>query len=406
MALRHFCVVGLQWGDEGKGKIVDVLTQGVDAVVRYQGGANAGHTVHFDGEQHVIHHLPTGILRQGCLAILGNGMVIDPNKLLEEVAKLGADAKGRVFISERAHVVLPQHQQLDQAREERAEGAEDQTKIGTTLRGIGPTYEAKIARTGVRIGDLLHPSFMANAAPEVVEICRRFLDELGSQIVCTRALLERLHADGKRFLFEGAQGSLLDVDHGTYPFVTSSNSTFLGLGPGSGFSPRRVEHVLGVTKAYCTRVGEGPFPSELHDEVGEDLRQRGGEFGSTTGRPRRCGWLDLVALKYGIEVNDVDSLALTKSDVLNGRETVPVVVGYRHQGKLLDTFPCRADVLAEVEPVVEEWPGWSEATRPAMAGFLKRLEERVGCPVSMLSSGPKRTEISLAAPFTSLEEIA
>ncbi|MEM7167582.1 MAG: adenylosuccinate synthase [Planctomycetota bacterium] len=405
--MRHFCVVGLQWGDEGKGKIVDVLTRGVDAVVRYQGGANAGHTVCFDGEQHVIHHLPTGILRAGCLAILGNGMVIDPNKLLEEVGKLGADAKSRVFISERAHVVLPQHQQLDQSREEQAaDRAAGKTKIGTTLRGIGPTYEAKIARTGVRIGDLLDPAFMAAASDDVATICRRFLDELGSQIVCTRALLERLHSEGKRFLFEGAQGTLLDVDHGTYPFVTSSNSTFLGLGPGSGFSPRRVDHVVGVTKAYCTRVGEGPFPSELHDETGEELRQRGGEFGSTTGRPRRCGWIDLVALKYAVELNDVDSIALTKSDVLNGRPKVPVVVGYKSQGKLLDTYPCRADVLSEVEPVVEEWPGWSEASRPAMEDFLARLEKFLGCPVSILSSGPGRSEVCVAEPFSSLEEIA
>ncbi|MFQ5655646.1 MAG: adenylosuccinate synthetase, partial [Planctomycetota bacterium] len=294
--MRHICVIGLSWGDEGKGKVVDVLTGGVDAVVRYQGGANAGHTICFGDKRHVLHHLPAGILHEGTQAILGNGMVIAPGKLLEEVSELPDEALERLHISERAHLVLPHHILLDRSRE-----SGRKAKIGTTLRGIGPAYQEKYARTGVRLGDLLAPGFIEEglrghlaggleglgapptAVDEAHDLCRRFAERLGARVGDTAGLLARLHRRGDRFLFEGAQGSLLDIDFGTYPYVTSSSSSFLGIGPGSGFSPRRVDHVLGVSKAYCTRVVEGPFPTELDGEEAERLRAAGEEYGATTG---------------------------------------------------------------------------------------------------------------------------
>lgn len=412
--MRHICIVGLQWGDEGKGKIVDVLTEGMDAVVRYQGGANAGHTVKVGDRCFVLHHIPTGILRDGVSAVLGNGMVIEPEALLAEISTLEPEARSRIFLSERAHCVLPLHRSLDRQREEGA-GA----PIGTTLRGIGPTYESKFARRGVRLGDLQQKNFLSTVLPERLraagqtdeeitatgELLRRFMEVVGDRIVDTQRLLCDLHSEGKRMLFEGAQGSLLDVDFGTYPFVTSSSPSFLGVGPGSGFSPRKIDHVLGVTKVYCTRVGEGPFPSELAGAEGEALREAGGEFGTTTGRPRRCGWLDLPALRFALELNDVDSMALAKADVLSGRDTVPVVVGYRSGSQLIDRVPARAEDLEQVEPVLEEWPGWASATPEAMAPFLERLTERVGVPVSVLSTGARRDQVQLFEPFASRQEL-
>ncbi|MGE3163521.1 MAG: adenylosuccinate synthase [Planctomycetota bacterium] len=402
-------MVGLQWGDEGKGKVVDVLTERADAVIRYQGGANAGHTVYVGERKFVLHHLPSGVLRSNTLAILGNGMVVEPRTLMEEVSRLDPEARERIYVSERAHLVLPQHVALDRARE----GASARP-IGTTLRGIGPTYEAKYARSGLRVGDLRRRDFLRDEFPERLRAagvsdaeeidrarsdCQRLLDDLGGRIVDAQALLQDLDAKGARFLFEGAQGSLLDVDFGTYPFVTSSTPSFLGLGPGTGFSPRRIDHVLGVTKVYCTRVGEGPFPSEVHGETANQLRTAGGEFGSTTGRPRRCGWLDLPALRFAIQLNDVDSLALTKADVLAGRDTVPVVVGYRRGGVVANGIPFDARDFDGVEAIVEQWPGWSVATPEAMAPFTALLERHLERRVSVLSTGRMRSDVVLRAPF-------
>ncbi|MFN0058191.1 MAG: adenylosuccinate synthase [Planctomycetota bacterium] len=407
--MRHLCVVGLQWGDEGKGKIVDVLSAGVDAVVRYQGGANAGHTIYIGDRKHVLHHLPSGILRERNLAVLGNGMVIDPTRLLEEIRLLKPEACQRLFISDRAHVVLPSHTLRDRRREQEATAG----RIGTTQRGIGPAYEDKYARRGVRIGDLVRPGYIdgplrARLVADGVEldvvesflaVCRQFVGVLGERVTDTAVLLADLDARSQKLLFEGAQGSLLDVEFGTYPYVTSSSPSFFGLGPGTGFSPRRIDHVLGVTKAYCTRVGEGPFPSELIGAAADELRTAGNEFGATTGRPRRCGWLDLVALEHAIAINDVDSLAVTKADVLVGRPTIPVVVGYRLDGRALPRFPAHIEDLARIEPVLEDWPGWADASPAALAPFLARLTARVKVPVAMLSCGRRRDEIVFFPPL-------
>ena len=416
--MRHVCVVGLNWGDEGKGKIVDVLAKDVAAVVRYQGGANAGHTVYIGDVKHVLHHLPMGVLHGGILAILGNGMVIEPKKLLEEVESLPEEAIQQIRISDSAHVVLPHHGAIEKVTEEKAT-----SPIGTTLRGIGPAYQDKFARTGVRMGDLIRPGFVEEQLPVLleerrqslggteegvataVEICTRLRDRLQGQIVDTRQLLNTMHNDGQTLLFEGAQGCMLDIDFGTYPFVTSSSPSFLGVGTGSGFSPRKVDHVVGVTKAYCTRVGEGPFPSEIHGTEAEELREAGGEFGTTTGRPRRVGWLDIPALRFAAELNDLDSYALTKADVLNGRETVPVVTAYRRGDEILHTYPGGTDDLEGIEPVVENWPGWDVVNERSMKPFMDLLEKETGIPVSILSTGKRRDEVCLFKPFTAEGEL-
>ena len=417
--MRHVCVVGLNWGDEGKGKIVDVLAKDVAAVVRYQGGANAGHTVYIGDVKHVLHHLPMGVLHGGILAILGNGMVIEPKKLLEEVESLPEEAIQQIRISDSAHVVLPHHGAIEKGTEEKAT-----SPIGTTLRGIGPAYQDKFARTGVRMGDLIRPGFVEEQLPVLleerrqslggteegvataVEICTRLRDRLQGQIVDTRQLLNTMHNDGQTLLFEGAQGCMLDIDFGTYPFVTSSSPSFLGVGTGSGFSPRKVDHVVGVTKAYCTRVGEGPFPSEIHGTEAEELREAGGEFGTTTGRPRRVGWLDIPALRFAAELNDLDSYALTKADVLSGRETVPVVTAYRRGDEILHTYPGGTDDLEDIEPVVENWPGWDVVNEQSMQPFMDLLEKETGIPVSILSTGKRRDEVCLFKPFTAEGELA
>ncbi|MGB1396312.1 MAG: adenylosuccinate synthase [Planctomycetota bacterium] len=417
--MRHVCVVGLNWGDEGKGKIVDVLAKDVAAVVRYQGGANAGHTVYIGDVKHVLHHLPMGVLHGGILAILGNGMVIEPKKLLEEVESLPEEAIQQIRISDSAHVVLPHHGAIEKVTEEKAT-----SPIGTTLRGIGPAYQDKFARTGVRMGDLIRPGFVEEQLPilleerrqslggteegvaTAVEICTRLRDRLQGQIVDTRQLLNAMHNEGQTLLFEGAQGCMLDIDFGTYPFVTSSSPSFLGVGTGSGFSPRKVDHVVGVTKAYCTRVGEGPFPSEIHGTEAEELREAGGEFGTTTGRPRRVGWLDIPALRFAAELNDLDSYALTKADVLNGRETVPVVTAYRRGDEILHTYPGGTDDLEGIEPVVENWPGWDVVNEQSMQPFMDLLEKETGIPVSILSTGKRRDEVCLFKPFTAEGELA
>ncbi|MEM7260483.1 MAG: adenylosuccinate synthase [Planctomycetota bacterium] len=413
-SLRHLCVLGLQWGDEGKGKIVDVLTEQVDVVVRYQGGANAGHTIIIGDEKHVFHHLPSGVLRENTQAVLGNGMVIETEALLSEVDQLPASVVDRLHLAERAHLVLPFHKELDRSRESDPEA----TRIGTTLRGIGPAYEDKVARRGVRLGDLATPGFIEEELPqrladrgfaqEVIDasvaMCHELCRRLGTRIVAADRTLRELDQQGQRFLFEGAQGCLLDIDFGTYPYVTSSSPSFLGTGPGSGFSPRKIDHVIGVTKAYCTRVGEGPFPSEADDAEAGPLREAGGEFGATTGRPRRCGWLDIPALRFAVQLNDVDSLALTKADVLTGRSTIPVVVAYDIDGERRDDFPSSVRELERVKPIVEEWPGWDRVDEAALQPFIDRLRESVGVDVSMLSTGRKRDEIILREPIRNFVE--
>ncbi|RUA09425.1 MAG: adenylosuccinate synthase [Bacillota bacterium] len=417
--MQHICVVGLNWGDEGKGKIVDVLASDADAVVRYQGGANAGHTVYIGEVRHVLHHLPMGVLHDGILAVLGNGMVLEPAKLLDEVELLPEEAVSRIRISDRAHIVLPHHAAVEKLREQSAAHP-----IGTTLRGIGPAYQDKFGRDGIRMGDIMTPGFIEGVLPgklreltqrlgipgegidEAIQICNRLKERLESQVTDTRQLLHKLHQQGKKLLFEGAQGCMLDIDFGTYPFVTSSSPSFLGLGPGTGFSPRKIDHVVGVTKAYCTRVGEGPFPSEIHGEEAEALREAGGEFGTTTGRPRRVGWLDIPALRFAVELNDLDSFALTKADVLDGWETIPVVTAYRLDGEELGQFPDSLTDLEGLEPVIEQWPGWSQVDEVSMRPFIDRLMQATGIPVSILSTGRRRDEVCVFEPFRAEGELA
>lgn len=425
--MSNTVLIGAQWGDEGKGKIIDVLTAEADYVVRYQGGNNAGHTVEFDGEKHVLHLVPSGILHAGCRCVIGNGVVVDPQALvaeLDELAARGIQAEGRFFLSDRAHLVFPYHRALDEARErERAPGE----KIGTTKRGIGPAYADKVARVGLRACELLDPAFPATLT-RAVELNNRVLEALGSAplpvaetvaevvtaaarlrpyVTDTMRLLHGAMAEGKTILCEGAQGVMLDIDHGTYPFVTSSNTTAGGACAGLGIPPHRVDRVLGVVKAYTTRVGAGPFPTELLDATGETLRAIGREFGATTGRPRRCGWFDAVVARYAVMLNGIDAWAVTKLDVLNDFETLRIAVAYELDGQRLDGIPPRAADLARCQPIYEEWPGWRQsldAVRswddlPAAArAYLERLSELTGAPLAWLSTGPGREQTIRLAP--------
>ncbi len=426
---EHVCVVGVQWGDEGKGKIVDVLSGDFAAVVRYQGGANAGHTVQIGQEKFVFHLLPSGILQEEKICVIGNGVVLDPRTLIEELEglkKRGIHHENNLFISDRAHLVLPYHRILDRLRET---GRGD--RIGTTLRGIGPAYTDKAARRGIRMADLVDfPRFetllVRNAevlnrefvqlhgepplaVEEILAEYRGYHERLRGRVCNITELLWRLDGQGKRILFEGAQGSLLDLDLGTYPYVTSSNTSFLGLGAGTGFSPRRIATVLGISKAYSTRVGEGPFPTELKDEIGERLRQSGSEFGATTGRPRRCGWLDLVALRYTIRFGDVDALAITKLDVLDGLEAIRVATGYHGYGEAPSSgagFPAYLDPVPE--PVYQELPGWKERTDGCRRfadlpentqRYLRLIADYTRCPIAMISVGKERSQMIQLDPW-------
>jgi adenylosuccinate synthase len=418
---RHVCVVGIQWGDEGKGKVVDLLTVDFDVVARYQGGANAGHTVQTAGREFIFHLIPSGILQEGKTCVIGNGVVIDPERLIQELDQLrqsGLDRERDLWISDRAHVVMPYHEQLDKAREGAASGG----KIGTTQRGIGPCYTDKAARLGLRMMDLLEPErFRAllerNLAAKNAELerlhgrpplafepihekYRGFAERLRPRVCDVASLLREKERQGARILFEGAQGFLLDLDLGTYPYVTSSNTSFFGVGAGTGFSQRRVGLVLGVAKAYSTRVGEGPFPTELADATGERLRETGREYGATTRRPRRCGWLDLVALRYAIGVGDVDAMAITKLDILDGFETLQVATRYRIRGRETPDFPSRLE--ADVEPVYDVLPGWRAPTSdcrrpgdlpPRAVEYLQFIADRSGCPISMVSVGKERSAV-------------
>src|SRR5690625_1508610 len=422
---RNVVILGTQWGDEGKGKIVDLLTDQVDAVVRYQGGHNAGHTLVIDGQTTVLHLIPSGILRPGVMCLIGNGVVVSPEALIAEIDKLEQSigpVRDRLRLSPACPLILPYHVALDQAREEAA----GEGRIGTTGRGIGPAYEDKVARRSVRMGDLLHPRRFADKLTQVMEyhnfvLTRYFerpaidvqevLDQalaqaevLGPLVADVVGMLHDYRAAGRKILFEGAQGALLDIDHGTYPFVTSSNTTAGGTATGSGFGPLYLDYVLGITKAYTTRVGSGPFPTELFDEQGRHLAERGNEFGATTGRPRRCGWFDAVGLAQAVRINSVSGLCLTKLDVLDGLATVRICVGYTDRQGRPAPMPVDGADYAEAVPVYEELPGWSVSTAgarsmeqlPANAlAHIRRLEERVGVPIDIGSAGPDRERASV-----------
>ncbi len=427
---RNVVVIGTQWGDEGKGKIVDLLTETVAAVVRFQGGHNAGHTLVIDGEKTVLHLIPSGILRQNVQCLIGNGVVLSPEALLTEIEGLeakGVPARERLKISPSCPLILPYHVALDQARE-RARG---KAAIGTTGRGIGPAYEDKVSRRGLRLDNLFHRERFAAKLGEVLDYHNFVLknyyktDPVDFQQVLEQSLgwaeqLEPLTADitgmlhdyrdrGENVMYEGAQGALLDIDHGTYPFVTSSNTTAGSAATGSGMGPRDLDYVVGITKAYTTRVGAGPFPTELFDEMGEHLARRGHEFGATTGRPRRCGWFDAVALRRSNQVNSVTGLCITKLDVMDGLDTIRICVDYERDGKPLTSVSLAADVLENCTPVYEDMPGWKESTvgvqtyealPDAARAYLKRIEEISGVPVDIISTGPDREEtIVLRNPF-------
>ena len=428
---KNVVVIGTQWGDEGKGKVVDLLTDRAAAVARFQGGHNAGHTLVIDGETTVLHLIPSGILRENVLCLIGNGVVLSPSALLEELEmldKAGVPARERLRISESCPLILPYHIALDQAREL----ARGKKAIGTTGRGIGPAYEDKVSRRGLRLGELLDPAHFTERLREVMEYhnfalqhyfkadpvdYQQVLDEAlaqGEQIAPMVAdipgLLHQMRRAGKDIMFEGAQGALLDIDHGTYPYVTSSTTTAGGAASGSGVGPRHLDYVLGIVKAYTTRVGAGPFPTELFDDVGNHLGEKGHEFGATTGRQRRCGWLDTVALRRSLDINSVTGMCITKLDVLDGLETLKLAVSYTLNGEQLDEPPAGADLIEQCEPVYIEMPGWSDSTvgvknyadlPVAAKDYLKKIEELTGTPIAIISTGPDRAEtIVLEHPFS------
>ncbi|ACF13979.1 Adenylosuccinate synthase [Chloroherpeton thalassium ATCC 35110] len=415
-------IVGMQFGDEGKGKLVDYLSEKYDIVVRYQGGANAGHTICFEDKTVVLHLIPSGIFHRNCTCVIGNGVVIDPDELLKEietVRKLGYEVEDRLYISHNAHLIMPYHKFLDSASEE----SKGDQKIGTTGRGIGPSYMDKFARKGIRIVDLLRPNVLgeklrANLAYknsvitkiyekeqlDVEQIVTHYTDfdrTIDQFVKNTQCYLNEQLRAGKSVLLEGAQGSLLDVDHGTYPFVTSSNPTSGGACTGSGIAPTHIGSVIGVCKAYMTRVGNGPFPTELKDETGAKLGKIGHEFGATTGRPRRCGWLDLVALKYSLAVNGVTELAITKLDVLDTFDEVKICTAYQLDGKSPKDFPTDVETLEAAKPVYKTFEGWKtsnvnaksfEEMHPNAQKYLAYLEEELGVPIKCISVGPKRDQ--------------
>ena len=428
---KNVVVLGTQWGDEGKGKIVDLLTEQAAAVVRFQGGHNAGHTLVIDGKKTVLHLIPSGILRENVLCLIGNGVVLSPEALLKEMKQLeenGVPVKERLRLSPACPLILPYHIAIDQAREV-ARGA---AKIGTTGRGIGPAYEDKVSRRGLRLGDLQDKEAFATKLAEILKYHNFVLEnyynaepvdfdtvladtlamaeELLPLMMDVTAKLHELRKQGANIMFEGAQGSLLDIDHGTYPYVTSSNTTAGGTSTGSGFGPLYLDYILGITKAYTTRVGGGPFPTELHCEVGAGLAERGHEFGSTTGRARRCGWFDAVALNHAIQINSVSGICLTKLDVLDGMEEIKICVGYKDaQGNDVYSLNGSED-YEKVTPVYETMPGWSESTLGAQSidqlpqaaiNYIKRLEDLMETPIDIVSTGPDRIEtVVLRDPYS------
>ncbi|MBX7219499.1 MAG: adenylosuccinate synthase [Blastocatellia bacterium] len=419
--MKNVVVIGMQWGDEGKGKVVDLIAPHFDIVARYQGGHNAGHTVIINGERHVLHLVPSGIMHEGKMCVIGNGVVVDPLELLKEIKEIearGVKVDGRLLVSSRAHLIWPYHRALEKANEEHR----GENKVGTTLRGIGPCYEDKSARRGIRAGDLLYPELLrdklsANIADantllkakgasvlDAVSVSESVVEQanqIAPMVADTAVYLNAQIKAGKNILFEGAQGTMLDVDHGTYPFVTSSNGTSGGAATGTGVPPNHITDVLGIMKAYTTRVGSGPFPTELFDATGELLRERGHEYGASTGRPRRCGWFDAVVGRYAVAINGVTTIAVMKMDVLDTLAELKICTAYRYKGVDLTEIPHDASILEMVEPVYETFPGWQSSTvgitsyeeLPEKArAYLDRLSELVGCQIDLISTGPDRVE--------------
>ena len=414
----NIAVLGAQWGDEGKGKIVDLLTPNFSLVARYQGGHNAGHTVYVNGKKFVLHLIPSGILHEGVLNVIGNGVVVDPQALfaeIDELARLGIEVGDRLLISDKAHLILPYHRELDVLSEARR----GERKIGTTSRGIGPAYEDKIGRRGIRVCDLVDTQALADEVRENVSARNQIIKDstldwkpVYNQLLAFGERMKRWTGDvslaldqatraGQRILIEGAQGAMLDIDHGTYPFVTSSNATIGGACTGLGLPPKAIHGVLGVAKAYTTRVGEGPLPTELTGEMGHRLRESGQEYGASTGRPRRCGWYDAVAVRYAVRINGIDAVALTKLDVLDGLEQIDICTGYRAGGRTITEFPSDLHTLGPVEPIYESWPGWTSPTKgvtdftklpEAARRYIARLEEVSGVPMGLISTGSDRGE--------------
>jgi adenylosuccinate synthase len=427
---RNVVVIGAQWGDEGKGKIVDWLTDHAQGVVRFQGGHNAGHTLVISGKKTVLHLIPSGILRKKVACYIGNGVVLSPQALVDEIAALergGVDVRSRLKISEACPLILQYHAALDLARE----AAKGSSKIGTTGRGIGPAYEDKVARRALRLQDLFHPQRFAAKLRDLLDYhnfvlknylrsdtvdfqkthdeALRLADRIKPMVADVPQLLYKAHKSGHNLLFEGAQGTLLDIDHGTYPYVTSSNCVAGAAAAGAGIGPQHLHYVLGITKAYTTRVGSGPFPTELTDARGKRIAERGNEFGATTGRARRCGWFDAAALKRSIQINGFSGLGVTKLDVLDGMESVQLAVGYRINGRKSDILPVGAEELEGCEPIYQEMPGWSESTvgltrfkqlPRAAQNYLKRIEKICDVPIDLISTGPDRDHtIVLRHPF-------
>jgi adenylosuccinate synthase len=416
---KAICVVGAQWGDEGKGKVVDYLAQSFDYTARYAGGHNAGHTVIFNSHRYVLQLIPSGILRPGKKAVIGAGTVVDPAALvaeLENLKKSGIEVRGRLFLSDRAHLIFPYHREMDKA----AESARGAAAIGTTSRGIGPAYEDKMARRGIRVCDLLDPDGFKEKLERVIAeknaisratyghpletagLLEQYLEiaaHIRGLVTDTCVLLNRALDNGESVLFEGAQGTMLDIDHGTYPYVTSSNATSGGVATGLGVAPTRIRGVVGVTKAYTTRVGSGPFPTEMPDLDAQAVRERGQEFGAVTGRPRRCGWLDLVVLKYAKMLNGIDSLVVTKLDVFDTQSEIKVCTGYRLKGQPLNEMPPDAETLRQVEPVYRTLPGWQKPTPgirdvkelpEAARDYLDFISDELQVEIGMISTGPER----------------
>ena len=419
--MKNIVVVGAQWGDEGKGKVVDILAPHFQIVARYQGGHNAGHTVRIGERKFILRLIPSGILHDDCICVIGNGVVVSPeafNAETQELREMGIECAGRLFISTRAHLILPYHNALDRAREAHL-GAQG---VGTTMRGIGPAYESKAARTGIRAGDLFHLDLVREKVKTNVEEANRELVALGASALDVEATLDtflgeatklqpfvrdtavfvnRSVNEGRAVLLEGAQGTMLDLDHGTYPFVTSSSATAGGAATGLGLPPRSITGALGIAKAYTTRVGGGPFPTELLDETGAYLQKRGNEYGAVTGRPRRTGWFDAVVVRYAVMLNGLDGIALTKLDVLDELDEIKVCTAYRYGGEVIEDIPYGGSALAECEPIYETLPGWKTDTSnitdydslPEKAkAYVRRLEELVGAPMAMISTGPERSE--------------
>jgi len=431
--MPNVVIVGTQWGDEGKGKIVHLITDRFDIVARYQGGHNAGHTVIIQDEKYVLHLIPSGILHPGKVCVIGNGVVVDPAALEKELEMLkDFEVKDRLFISDRAHLIMPYHRAVEAAEETRL--AEE--RIGTTSRGIGPCYEDKVGRRGIRLGDLFHPELFRAKLETNLALKNEMLTHLykvepldAEQIYVsymklapnilplvtdTAEYLNRAIGSGKSILFEGAQGTLLDVDHGTYPYVTSSNATAGGACIGTGVGPGAIDGTIGIAKAYTTRVGEGPFPTELTGKIGEHLQSKGDEFGASTGRPRRCGWFDAVVVRYACLINNIDTLVVTKLDVLDELDEIKICVSYEREGKLLDRFPMQMSVLEEVTPTYETHPGWKTDTSKihdyqslpkAARDYLDRISNLIKTDISIISIGPERDETIILEESPRLQKL-